>query len=569
MDLRKFFKSLAAMAIGIMLLVIASGCSAKLPQGRVATPAAAMFIPRQAPLVFSLLVNPQQLPPLTQSGQRQTSLDAKQLLQSLLAKFGVDYNKEVQPWLGEEVTLSLTTLDLDRQPQNGQQPGYLFALAVDQPERGREFLQKFWERQTLAGTKLSQERYQGVQLTATIASQPPLTPARKSKKGKAVPLPSLATALVGNDFVLLANDPRVLRNAINNVQAADLGLAEADFYQQALASLDQKRIGLVFANLPELSQWHRQPAATSSQEPSPPTYDRLVASLSLDPQGLVLDTALVAAPGVELPVGAPTLDHVPETLQSLPANTALALTGTDLSQTWARLNQSLQGYNVLANLIKQPLITAQHRWNLDLPADIFAWVEGEYSLGLIPVQRSTQLDWLFAVEDQEQVEQGIAHLDQLAVQQGFSTGNLSVQQQDLVAWTKLQTAPAPVPASKARTTSQPSPSPLLSAEVVGVHRHQGDRTLLASSLTALEPTASPLATDPDFKQAIAPLDLPNQGYVYLNWPQLRPWLEERFPLLQTVETLASPLFDHLKSLSLTSYSAQEPIQRNRIYVRLS
>jgi len=47
----------------------------------------------------------------------------------LLANTGLDYRRDIQPWLGE-ITLAVTTIDIDRDAQNGQ-PGYLMALATN------------------------------------------------------------------------------------------------------------------------------------------------------------------------------------------------------------------------------------------------------------------------------------------------------------------------------------------------------------------------------------------------------------------------------------------------------
>jgi hypothetical protein len=40
-----------------------------------------------------------------------------------------DYQREIAPWLGEEITLAMTAPDLDRNLRNGAESGYLAILS--------------------------------------------------------------------------------------------------------------------------------------------------------------------------------------------------------------------------------------------------------------------------------------------------------------------------------------------------------------------------------------------------------------------------------------------------------
>jgi hypothetical protein len=142
MKFRSFLTVLAGVVL-VLLLVSAGGfywLVGRNPirllsneQGTV--PGAAIFVPKQAPVMASLLLNPDQLeafqlvstPPAERRNVRQ---EIAQLKQSLLATTGLDYERDVQPWLGQEITLAVTTLDIDRDTANGQQPGYLMAIAT-------------------------------------------------------------------------------------------------------------------------------------------------------------------------------------------------------------------------------------------------------------------------------------------------------------------------------------------------------------------------------------------------------------------------------------------------------
>jgi len=103
MKLRSFFSILVASVL-VLLLVGASGfywLTARSPlallrDGPTDGPLAAMFVPKQAPAVVSLLVNPKRLEAFRQvvaapGARRQSKAEIEQLKQSLLANTGLDY----------------------------------------------------------------------------------------------------------------------------------------------------------------------------------------------------------------------------------------------------------------------------------------------------------------------------------------------------------------------------------------------------------------------------------------------------------------------------------------------
>ncbi|NJR66103.1 MAG: DUF3352 domain-containing protein [Leptolyngbyaceae cyanobacterium CRU_2_3] len=73
---------------------------------------------------------------------------------------------------------------------------------------------------------------------------------------------------------------------------------------------------------------------------------------------------------------------------------------------------------------------------------------------------------------------------------------------------------------------------------------------------AIQSSGASLLESANFQAAIAPLSLPNAGYVYLDKTLLQT-LPQRFPNLQGVQQIGntglSHLFDRLQSLAMTSY----------------
>ncbi len=611
MKLRSFYSILASVVGGLLLVAVISfywllsqSPLNLMKAGQDVTPAAAMFVPKQAPAMVSLLANPGQLEAFrlvtARPGERRrVRAELAQLQQGLLGNTGLSYEQDIKPWLGKEITLAVTTLDVDRDATNGRQPGYLLAIATQDPERSREFLQLFWQKRAIAGTDLVFEQYKGVKLLYGSQAEQGrnLEPRTRGKKGSTLQSqlstlsyasPSLASAAVGDRFILFANHPKVLRDAINNVQAPDLSLRGASFYEQALETLTKPRIGLSFINLPGLAAWLAEETAVpgkdvaksvTTEPETPPTYQTMAISLELDRHGLVAETALSGSKkssvtaSLTQPVGA---------LQYLPAKSALAASGINLDQLWAGLSSDLKSYETASKLLNQPLTELQKRWKIDLPRDVFSWVKGEYAIGLVP-SSLTQAeerekkkanaslspspsvdDWIFVAQrsDAGLAKQGIERLDAIAREQGLSVGPIKLGEQTVSAWTRLTTGAG-------KKDSAPM---ALQAEVRGVHATVGKYEVFTSSIASMDwvlrGMGNSLLKDTQFQQAIAPLLQPNNGYLYIDWATSQPTLERQFPLLKLVELTGKPLFDHLQSLTLSSYGSQAGVQRGGMFLKL-
>lgn len=525
--------------------------------GGQSSPSAAMFVPRQAPMMVSLLVNPDRLAAfrvaIAKPGERRRArAELEQLKEILLTTRGIDYEQDIQPWIGDEITLAVTTPDLDRDQENGSQPGYLLAVATQNPQRSREFLQLFWQEQAIAGTDLVFEQYSGVKIIYG-----------NSSRSIASPASTLASAVVGDRFVLFANDPKVLRDAINNVQAPDLSLSRSTPYQQGLKNLPDRQIGAIFVSLPQLGAWLSSSQFNLADATSDAShlYESLVVALKLNANGLLAETALLTAPGQRLVATKPTLSEPVEALQFIPATSSLAASGTNLQQFWQDLSTGLADYSVLSGLIEQSLSPIANRLKAS-PADVFDWVEQEFALGLLPNATSDQPDWVFVAERSPSTDPAIDRFNAIAQAQGLSTGPLTLNDREIYAWTKLSTS----------SGNRKQRSLALQAEVQAVHTTVDDYEIFATSVAALNQalnaSKTSLKTASTFQQAIAPIDSANDGYLYVDWQTVRNLASQRLPLLKLTEVVAKPVLDHVRSLTMSSYGSETTVRRGTIFIQL-
>jgi hypothetical protein len=260
----------------------------------------------------------------------------------------------------------------------------------------------------------------------------------------------------------------------------------------------------------------------------------------------------------------PVLTEPVGALKYIPANSMVAAASVNLNQFWQTVETGLEPDSPLQQLVKQLINRVQEPLGLNLPKDIFAWVQGEYSLALVPNREGHGADWIFLAERVPGVEVGgaILNLDELARQQGYSVGNLPLSGTTVAAWTKLTTATGGEKGNLAR----------LEAEVRGVHTRIDKYEIFATSVEAMALALSAgensLAESEKFQQAISALPSNNDGYFYVDWSQSEAIIEQQLPIIRVIELAGKPLFNNLRSLTLSSQGSEQGIRRANIFLSL-
>ncbi len=503
-------------------------------------PSSAIFMSKRSPIVASFFGNPDRLisgglafTPPTQRRAIQTDLQHFQ--DSLLADTHLKYSRDIQPWAGDELTWALTATDLDRDGNNGQQPGYLVAIATDKPEQAQASLEKFWQKRVAKGADLVVEQYVGVPIVSAAGS--------------------LASAVVGDRFVLLANHPKVLRDALNNAQVPELNLSNSKAYQQVTGNLPDESLGLTVINLPQLA------AVAGNSLPLNPLYDRLVMTAKLDPQGLLVDATLLSTTGTttETKVTQPALSAPVEALKFIPKALVTAA-GTNVKQVLVQLETGLVGYEAIAKRLQESLAQLEKRWGIDLAEDVLSWMPGEYALGLLP-RLDGAPDWVFVTPQSIETTAGLERLNAIAQTQGISLGSVPLGDTKITAWTTLQTVPKPRTSSQKNGTSELM---TIQAKVEGVHATVNGYEIFATSLEAMEQAIqaaqAPMAEERE--QAIAALAPRNNGYLFVDGSGLRQWAQ----LPQGTQTRL--LLNYITSATVSNYGSDAQGLHTGVFIQM-
>ncbi|MBD2114838.1 MULTISPECIES: DUF3352 domain-containing protein [Cyanophyceae] len=568
MKFRSFIRPLA-LAAGLVL-VLGLGLLGRLTlntplylieRGGQAQPLALQFVPKQSPIVASVLVRPDRLASLweylaTPRLRQETRHDQELIEQALLANTGLSYSRDIQPWLGEEVTAAMVTPDLDQDPTNGTTPGYLVALACNDSAAAQAALELYWQNRAIAGDALTFEDFSGNRLIYARRSTPRSAQAETA---------SLATALVADRYVLAANHPDVLRQALTAAQSTDLNLQSDRRYKAALGELPNQRVGLLALNLPAVSQWlnpDRNFAETLVDLGEIGTADDQVGwalmSWRLSREGLVGHTALLAAQGHRLHpqrVTATDWDIVPY----LPENLAVTAIGSDLATLGQRINPLLalasptgEESFPLAKLIDSAL--GQGATNI-----LETGVDQAYGVGLGTAATGSP-DWLVVAPQSEPLASALAGMTALAQGQGLGVGSLDLRGTPAIAWTRL---------ALPKRGSQPLQ---VVAEVAGLHAQIDQYEALAASPAMLDAVIHPAAVPrqrPAWWSQVTQVPGPSTGYVHIDWPQIQAGLAGQLPRWRLWSTAAQPALKHLRQITLVSGDRSDVMQTGSILVQLS
>ncbi len=510
------------------------------------TPAATQFLPRRAPLVISTQAHPDNLfygtTGLVNRPQREALKQLWTDAQTYLTDHWLlDYTADVQPWIGQEITLAVTNSDLDQDPANGWQPGYLLAMQSDDTDQAKASVNNFWQRLAIGGVDLAFGQAQGIPLT--YVKTPDTSAASLGQ--------SLSSTIIGG-YVLFANDPMVLRNAIQTLQVPSLGLTSWDIYQKANQNLTEPSLVTAFVNLNEVSTWRDGSVKNkSTQILDPLPSGGLGLRFHWDRQGLHAVTTIAhdenASP--QFPNLIAAADHTNKAdsthktnrktapsspfnandfaskLATIPNHSNLWI-GHNLAQTLSILtgDDSTPLHKPLQDIFQQTLKPLTKNWVLPIDQSTLAWATEGYGLAVFPKDPANSVtkpnanyrqantgDWLLIAQKTPTAKPALDSLDEAARHDArLTVGTVDFAGHPLTLWTQFNRL-------------QPSASgtdsgSMVAGNVVAVHTEIDELVYFSNSLPVLQAALQGernLFKQSEFTNFVTHQYQPPQTYVYL------------------------------------------------------
>lgn len=530
-------------------------------------PETSIFLPANTPLMATLLTTPEDVAKLgKETISPEWSKDFQKIAPDLFAQLDINYQRQIQPWLGPEISFAITTPDLDRDPRNGQQLGWLLALTIDDTEASSGFVSKFWQERANQNIPINYQAYRGVQ----IISQNQTNNIKNKSQTK---YPQLSMTLVGEKFLLIANQPEVLKSAIAQVESSMGNLPKTTNFQRAIAQIENP-LGLLWVNLADwvfsvgdeqVITWPQMAIALQEKDGNI-TTPTLFFQENLSAQPAVLDAPIPA-------------------LQLIPANSTLVATSTNFSQLWQNFTTLAANNSPFAGFLAPPIKQLQTAWGIDFTKDINPPITGEYVLALLPNQTSEQIpdqskdspDWLFIVKDYPSIDRLLSHFDAIATEQGFSNGKFTLDDHQIKAWTQLNaqfTEKSPKNSQKNQSKNSDNHQPLVTTNIKALHTslningHQ--YAVFANSLPALQKVwqvndKTDFFHSQKFQQITNNLPTPNNGYLYIDWPANQNLFTSKLPIFNLLVKSSKLIFPQLRSLTITNLASQAGISENHIF----
>ena len=487
------------------------------------------LIPERSLLSVSMVTDPQKLtggaPPEIAAWQRDMEEDT-----------GLNWAQDVQPWIGE--TLTVAVVEPDLVPQREQSvAGVLLTAQTQDPQASTVALEQLRDQQMEETGSEFEERHQGqvrllIELEADSGEQ-------------------MVLATFGDRYVALANDLTVMEEAIatfNQTEQAS-ALRQDPAFTSALEDLWQSE-ALMFAYLnPGLLWADPELAAAYDLDLTAEDLAMLQGLRGLSvisqwqPEGLLVRGQADVDP--ESLWGSVAAGTVPgEVVQRLPGEALVVITGHGLAQSWQRnLDQLAADPEAMEGLqMVRQLFAATTQ--LDLDQDLIGWMDGEFAAVMVPDSTHCQqcpFGGMLALQtsQQEQAQASLEQIDQFV--QGY--GVQVEQDADQVIW-------------KDPFFGQPL-----------IHRSWLADFLVIGSNDEAQATfagegGTPLPEVEPFKSLYESLPQPNYGYVMVNGQGLLELVEETQPeAFATADPETREALELFTGLGITSYPWDEDSYR--------
>ena len=330
-------------------LLIGSQKLARLPLG-------ANIIPQDAVLTVSVSTEPSKWQQLREFGTPQTQAIVDDYLIELRDRFLTDnsynYQKDIQPWVGKEVTLAVVS------PQaSPAAPAMVIVLPIAKPDLAASLLSKSLEK-----GKISSRTYKGVEIKTT---------------------PKYAATVLDNRFLVISDNAKVTERAIDTYRGANPLVKMPGFQEKFSEIAAENHFAQVYVNIPAAARLvNSNPKQLSPQLVGLQQNQGLATTINLEPAGIEFKSVSWLKPNSDRPhVVQNNAGKMPSLL---PAETLMMVSGGNLQQLWVDYLRSVKT-NPLAPIPPENLRAGvKNTTGLDLDDDLLSWMDGEFSLAVIP-----------------------------------------------------------------------------------------------------------------------------------------------------------------------------------------
>ncbi|MDJ0660134.1 MAG: DUF3352 domain-containing protein [Crocosphaera sp.] len=394
-----------------------------LPSQTISPLMAAEVIPESAFASSYFSTNEQAWQQLSQYGSPEAKQDIQTRLdewnQETLSDKDISFEKDIQPWI-DGVTIAILP---PRQslpiPENAQ---FLMVIGVKNKIKAKQFFDKLKEEENLT---IETREYQKV----TIAKV-------KESSGD-----SFSFAFLDNRLVVAEKD-HTIEIAIDSFQGAPSYADKPEVQELLKQSLSVKNT-LLNIYIPNYSKTIEQFSENIDQpipEKSLKQVDKvesILIGIGAEKQGLHLQAIANLNPD--------KIDQIPSSvpgniLSEFPGKTFLLANGQGIDQGWNQLVETGQEDQEINRFVRE-IRNGFRGINLDADREVFSWMDGEFGLGIIELERGGIANLgvggmvMLETSDRQTANNTLEKLTQFANSSGNVTSNQkNIQGIDVVEW---------------------------------------------------------------------------------------------------------------------------------------
>ncbi|MEA5624398.1 DUF3352 domain-containing protein [Nostoc sp. UHCC 0251] len=399
----------------------------------------ANIIPGDALFAVSLTTDPQQWQKLRQFGTKETQTELDKNLVELRDRFltnnGYEFQKDIAPWVGNDVTIAILTPATASKPAPkpvttkesaaSDQQSMVMVLPVKNSEIAKSILA---QPKTLKQGKWIDRTYQGIAI--------------KQSQGQAGE--NFSAALLDGRFLVITDSPKATERAIDAYKNKTSLATTGGFAENFPKIANHKRFAQFYVNVPTAAKI----AAASPNRPLPAQVlaqlqnnQGLAGTMTLEAEGIRFQGVSWLNPNSQRVLA---VENKAGKMQSrVPAETLMMLSGGNLQRLWRDYVLTSQR-NPLSPIAPEQIRSGiKSLTDLDLDKDLLSWMKGEFSLSLIPTTPKPgspddfRVGLLFMVQtsDRQSAEASIKQLDEVMRNQyQFQVQPAKVAGQPVVNW---------------------------------------------------------------------------------------------------------------------------------------
>ncbi len=366
-----------------LLIGVGSAAFWLLTQGKLFSrdlPVGANIIPQDALFAVSLTTDASQWQKLRSFGTKETQGELDKYLVELRDRFltnnGYNFQKDISPWVGNEVTIAILAPDMKKGAPKSvasdevttKEQSMVMVLPIKNPQSATTILA---QPKMFKGSKLVDRTYQGIAIKET-----------EGLTGE-----NFSATLLDQRFLVITDNPKATERAIDAYKNKTTLATTGGFADNFPKIANYQPFAQFYVNVPIAAKI----AAASPNRPLPAQVlaqlqnnQGLAGTITLESEGIRLKGVSWLNPNSQRTLAVE--NNAGNMQKRLPAETLMMLSGGNLKRLWADYVLTSHS-NPLSPIPPETIrsgVKSLSNNELDLDRDLLSWMGGEFSISVMP-----------------------------------------------------------------------------------------------------------------------------------------------------------------------------------------